>query len=129
MISTKSFVWESHVRQQFFVVLERFYRQKKQNSAWFSIKYILKIINVYQDNVYHSKTLQTSDFISYAVTLLHCYGLRYLTKKCTESWASKLFVKRCNWLNLQGVVAQLLLRVLTLSYNKNPQLRTYIFRS
>ena len=31
----KSFVWESHVRQQSFVVFEDFYRQKKQNQAWF----------------------------------------------------------------------------------------------
>ena len=29
----KSFVWESHVRQQIFVVFEDFYRQKKQNPA------------------------------------------------------------------------------------------------
>ena len=31
----KSFVWESHVRQQSFVVFEDFYLQKKQNQAWF----------------------------------------------------------------------------------------------
>ena len=31
----KSFVGKSHVRQQFFVVLEYFCRQKKQNSASF----------------------------------------------------------------------------------------------
>ena len=31
----KSFVGESHVGQQIFVVFEDFYRQKKQNPAWF----------------------------------------------------------------------------------------------
>ena len=31
----KSFVWESHVRQQIFVFFEDFYGQKKQNPAWF----------------------------------------------------------------------------------------------
>ena len=31
----KSFVGKSHVRQRFFVVLQHFYRQEKQNSAWF----------------------------------------------------------------------------------------------
>ena len=31
----KSFVWESHVRQQIFVVFDDFYRQKQQNPAWF----------------------------------------------------------------------------------------------
>ena len=31
----KSFVWESRVRQQILVVVEDFYRQKKQNPAWF----------------------------------------------------------------------------------------------
>ena len=31
----KSFVWESHVHQQIFVIFEDFYRQKKQNPAWF----------------------------------------------------------------------------------------------
>ena len=31
----KSFVWESHFRQQILVVFEDFYRQKKQNPAWF----------------------------------------------------------------------------------------------
>ena len=31
----KSFVWESHVHQQILVVFEGFYRQKKQNPAWF----------------------------------------------------------------------------------------------
>ena len=29
----KSFMWESQVRQQMFVVFEDFYRQKKQNPA------------------------------------------------------------------------------------------------
>ena len=31
----KSFVWQSHVRQQLFVVFEDFYGQKKQNPPWF----------------------------------------------------------------------------------------------
>ena len=31
----KSFVWESHVRQQIFAVFDDFYRQKQQNPAWF----------------------------------------------------------------------------------------------
>ena len=31
----KSFVWENHVHQQILVVFEGFYRQKKQNPAWF----------------------------------------------------------------------------------------------
>ena len=31
----KSFVWESHVRQQILVVVEDFYGKKKQNPAWF----------------------------------------------------------------------------------------------
>ena len=53
----KSFVWESHVRQQFFVIWEDFFREKKQNPAWFSIIYILKIINMCQDNVKHGKKL------------------------------------------------------------------------
>ena len=53
----KSFVSESHVRQQIFVIWEDFFREKKQNPAWFSIIYILKIINVCQDNVKHRKKL------------------------------------------------------------------------
>ena len=31
----KSLVWERQVLQQIFVVFEGFYRQKKQNPAWF----------------------------------------------------------------------------------------------
>ena len=31
----QSVVWESHVRQQFSSSLKIFYRQKKQNPAWF----------------------------------------------------------------------------------------------
>ena len=32
--------------------------------------------------------------------------LRHFTKKCMESTASKLFIKRCIWLHLQAKVAQ-----------------------
>ena len=64
-------------------------------------------------NVKHGKTVQTSDFISYAVSLLHCS--QHFTKKCMENWPSKMFVKWCNWLNLEAVVAQLFFRVLNLS--------------
>ena len=53
----KSLVWESHVRQQIFVIWEDFFREKKQNPAWFSMIYILKIITVCQDNVKHQKKL------------------------------------------------------------------------
>ena len=53
----KSFVWESHVRQQIFVIWEDFFREKKQNPAWFSMIYILKIINVCQVNIKHGKKL------------------------------------------------------------------------
>ena len=38
----KSLVWESHVRQQFFVVFDDFYRQKQQNPVGFD--------NIYSDN-------------------------------------------------------------------------------
>ena len=30
-----SFVWERQVRLQIYIVFEDFYRQKKQNPAWF----------------------------------------------------------------------------------------------
>ena len=51
----KSFVWESHVRQHIFVDFFRFLSSKETKSSLVSITYILKIINVRQDNVKHGK--------------------------------------------------------------------------
>ena len=67
----KSFVWESHVRQQIFVVLEDFYCQKKQNPAWFwwHISY-QKITIVCRDNIKHGKncTDEWLDFLCGVIT-------------------------------------------------------------
>ena len=46
--------------------------------------------------------VKMSDFIPNAVSLLRvklCYNF---TKKCMESTASKLFIKRCIWLKLEA---------------------------
>ena len=58
----KSFVWESHVRQQIFVVLKIFRLSLKETkSSLVSIIYILKIMKTW-------KSVQMSDFISYAAS-------------------------------------------------------------
>ena len=62
----------------YFRRLGRFLLLKGTKSSLVSIIYILKIINAYQDNVKYGKTVQMSDFISYAVSLLWvrlCYGI------------------------------------------------------
>ena len=60
----KSFVWESHVRQQIFVVLKIFIVKRNKIQLGFD--------NIYsennQDNVKHGKTVQMSDVISYAAS-------------------------------------------------------------
>ena len=60
----KSFVWESHVRQQIFVVLKIFIVKRNKIQLGFD--------NIYsqnnQDNVKHGKNVQMSDFISYAAS-------------------------------------------------------------
>ena len=43
------------------------------------------------------KTVQMSDFISYAVSLLWAVMLQHFTKKCVKS---RLFIKWCISLNL-----------------------------
>ena len=57
------------------------------------------MINVCQDNVKHVSKIM----------------LRHFTKKCMESTALKLFIKRCIWLHLWAKVAQFFL-VLILRY-------------
>jgi len=60
----KSSVWESHVRQQIFIVLKIFIVKRNKIQLGFD--------NIYsennQDNVKHGKTVQMSDFISYAAS-------------------------------------------------------------
>ena len=52
----KSFAWERHVRLQIYIVFE------ETKSSLASIKYILKIINVCQDNVKHGKNCTDERF-------------------------------------------------------------------
>ena len=95
-----SFVWKNHVRQQIFVIWEYFFCEKKQNPAWFSIIYILKIINVCQDIVNMEKNYTDEWFyFSCSVGTVGKILLQYFTKECMVSRASKLFIKWCIWLN------------------------------
>ena len=99
--------------------LWRFLSSKETKSSLISITYyyILKIINVCQDNVKHGKncTHEWFYFLRGVITVGEIM-LRRFTKKCMESRASKLFAERCIWFNLYAKVAQFFFRVLILRY-------------
>ena len=77
-----SFVWESHVCQQILSSLKIFIVNRNIFQL-VSITYILKIINVCKTMLNVEKTVQMSDFHSYAVLLLWvklCYGIYILLR-------------------------------------------------
>ena len=55
------------------------------------------------------KTVDMSDFISYAVSLLWAVSYGHFTKKCAKS---RLFIKWCISLNLQAKVDQFFIECL-----------------
>ena len=98
----KSFVWESHVRQKMFVIFKDFYHFKKQNLAFFDNIYPENNQRVAKTMLNMEKTVQMSNFISYAVSLQWvklCYGI-LLRNIWTAGLNSKLFIKRCIRFNL-----------------------------
>ena len=81
--------------------LWRFLLSKETKSSLVSIPYIPKIIKACQDNVKDGKNC-TDKWFYFLCKLEQCHWvmLWHFTKKCVESRASKLFIKRCIVLNL-----------------------------
>ena len=76
--------------------LWRFLSSKETKSSLVLIIYILKIITLFRDNVKHGKNCTDEWFyFSCVVITVGKIMLRHFTKKCMESRASKLFIKRC----------------------------------
>ena len=79
--------------------LWRFLSSKGTKSSLVLIIYILKIINLCRDNVKHGKNCTDEWFyFSCVVITVGKIMLRHFTKKCMESRASKVFIKRFIWL-------------------------------